>query len=947
MPEHSKILIVEDEFILAQDIKNRLIALNYEVVGLCSNGEDAIEQTIQNNPDLVLMDIRLEGEKDGIETADQIQKEMDIPVVFLSAYADKETVKRARMSEPMGYLIKPVEEKELETTIEMALYKHQITRRMRENEKWLATTLSHVGDAVIRTDSDKCVILLNPTAENLTGWSEEDIKGRKLDDVLKLMDEESGVEIDNPIYRKLGESQPAITQPRFLMRRKDGKTTPVDFSSTPIKDESGELIGLVVVLHDITERRHTELTIERRLQLERALDEIAGIFLRNTNPDFDQILERIGNAMKADQGFLYEFNEEDDNQNKYEWRRLAQDSTPGTVNGDHVIASDWLKERLKDRESIIIVEDSSEEQLTEPEKEILNAQQAKAFQAVPLMNGNETLVGVIGFSSGRADVIWSDQDLQVLRVVSEMITTFKARQKAEEEVKNSEIRFRSLIQNSSDLISVIDREGKFLYQSPSSERILGYQPEELIEQYVYALIHPRERETVKERIAQVSSDGNEQLTLEFRIKHKNGSWRDLEAMGKSMLYGNSEAIVINSRDITERKKADQELVKAKEKAEEMNRLKTTFLANMSHEIRTPLTGILGYASIMQTDLEEEGDREMARRIHDSGKRLLATIDAILDLAKIEADKIDVQLQVLDLNEELRNSVELLVPLAGQRNLDLKFEPGEELYAKLDPQFFSQVMNNLIGNALKYTHEGEVNVKLERGVLQKENDAKETAVIHVEDTGVGISDDFVEKIFDEFEQESVGLSRKFEGAGLGLTITRRLVEMMDGQVRVKSEKGIGSTFSVIFPIADPTESDEYYEEIDNQETQDIKSYGNGEKPKVLLVEDNEDSQIVTKNYLNGNFAIDSAINGEEALRHLDTKTYDLILMDINLGDGIDGIQALNEIRNSKKHKETPVVAITAYAMKEDEKYYRNQGFDEYISKPFSKEDIYDAINKILK
>ncbi|MEX2398092.1 MAG: response regulator, partial [Balneolales bacterium] len=225
MPEHSKILIVEDEFILAQDIKNRLIALNYEVVGLCSNGEDAIEQTIQNNPDLVLMDIRLEGEKDGIETADQIQKEMDIPVVFLSAYADKETVKRARMSEPMGYLIKPVEEKELETTIEMALYKHQITRRMRENEKWLATTLSHVGDAVIRTDSDKCVILLNPTAENLTGWSEEDIKGRKLDDVLKLMDEESGVEIDNPIYRKLGESQPAITEPRFLLKRKDGGTT--------------------------------------------------------------------------------------------------------------------------------------------------------------------------------------------------------------------------------------------------------------------------------------------------------------------------------------------------------------------------------------------------------------------------------------------------------------------------------------------------------------------------------------------------------------------------------------------------------------------------------------------------------------------------------------------------------------------------------------------------
>lgn len=945
MPEHSKILIVEDEFILAQDIKNRLTALNYDVVGLCSNGDDALDKVHNENPDLVLMDIRLEGDKDGIETADQIQKEMDIPVVFLSAYADKETVKRARISEPMGYLIKPVEEKELETTIEMALYKHQVTQRMRENERWLATTLGHVGDAVIRTDADKRILLLNPSAVGLTGWPEESAIGQKLDDVLKLVDEETGVEIDNPVYRKLGENQPAITEPRFLIKSKDGKSTPVDFSSYPIKDENEDISGLVVVLHNITERRRTELAIERRLKLERALDEVAGNLLRNSNPDPAHILQLIGHVMKADRGFIYDFSDE---KGKFEWSRFEHDPVFNNVDSNEFVP-DWLKGRLNNGESIILIENGTNHHLEESERNILNAHQAKAFQAVPLMNGDAKLSGILGFCTGRSDIEWSDQDLQILRVISEMITSSKARKKAEEELKSSEIRFRSLIQNSSDLISVIDREGRFLYQSPSVLRILGYQPDEFIGRGAYELIHPKDRKSIKKNITDNLPGINRQLNLEFQIKHKDGQWCDLEAVGKFMIYGQTEAIVINSRDVTQRKKADRDLRKAKEKAEEMNRLKTTFLANMSHEIRTPLTGILGYASIMRTDLEEEGDRDMAHRIHESGKRLLATIDAILDLAKIEADKLDVKLQTVDINEELRHSVELLTPLAAQRKLKLEYEPSEDMFANLDPQFFGQIMNNLIGNALKYTHEGEVKVRTERDWVQKNNNkSEEMGVIHVEDTGVGISDEYIDKIFDEFEQESVGLSRKFEGAGLGLTITRRLVEMMNGQIRVKSEKGKGSTFSVLFPVCDPSDSDECYVEDDDQVSLEIKAQKEKQvKPRVLLVEDNEDSQIVTKNYLNGRYEVDSVFNGEDALNHVRDKHYDLILMDINLGDGIDGIEALRQIRQNEKHRYTPVMAITAYAMKEDEKYYLDQGFNEYISKPFSKEDICLAIGKAMK
>ncbi|MEX0929115.1 MAG: response regulator [Balneolales bacterium] len=941
-------MIVEDEFILAQDIKNRLTALNYNVVGLCSNGDDALKKAQTLKPDLVLMDIRLEGDKDGIETADGIQKDMDIPVIFLSAYADKETVKRARISEPMGYLIKPVEEKELETTIEMALHKHQINRRIRENEQWLATTLENIGDAVIRTDADKRIVLLNSVAANLTGWSEEEAKGRNLDDVLKFIDEETAQPVHDPVSHSLEEDNPGSKQ-QFLLTSKTGAETPVDYSCTLIKGSQNELIGVVTVIHNITERRRSEQLIEHRLTLEKALDEVARLLLKNTSPHFTNILKMLGTAMEADRGFIYNFRKDYKKvDNTHEWCNAGNEPLQGGLQDLDVSPSSWCLNKLEKGESIIIDDVDGMPVLADPEKTLLEIYQTSALQMVPMQDADGKLTGFIGFHATGEAVEWSEQDLQILRVVSEMITSYQIRKKAEEDLKSSEIRFRSLIQNSSDLISVIDQKGNFLYQSPSIESILGFRADELINRNVFDFIHPQEKDSIKHKtLRSIHNKDNELLNLEFRIKHKKGSWRDLEAVGKNMLFDSRiEGIVINSRDVTLRKKAERDLIKAKNKAEEMNRLKTTFLANMSHEIRTPLTGILGYASIMQTDLQQEEDREMARRIHDSGIRLLATIDAILDLAKIEADKLDIKLRSVNLTDELQHSCELFAPLASQRNLSLECESEGELYAKLDPQFFSQIMNNLIGNALKYTHQGKVSVKTESTVLQENASGQKMAVIHVEDTGVGISDDFVDKIFDEFEQESVGLSRKFEGAGLGLTITKKLVEMMNGRIHVKSEKGKGSVFTVMFPVAGKKKNyEDKGDKLASRTPKPVKE--SGEKPKILLVEDNEDSQIVTRSYLNGNYDLDSVKSGEDALRFVHENRYDLILMDINLGDGMDGVEALNEIRKQEGHEATPVLAITAYAMKGDESYYRKQGFSDYVSKPFNREEIYGVIQRMLK
>ncbi|MGC1396578.1 MAG: ATP-binding protein [Coleofasciculaceae cyanobacterium] len=262
----ARILIVEDESIVALNIKNRLEALGYVVVATTSSGESAIQIAQENHPDLVLMDIKLRGVIDGIEAATQIWNRFHIPVVYLTAYSDEETVERAKVTEPYGYILKPFEARDLGTTIEISLYKHQMERQLREREQWLTTTLKCIGDAVITTDSQGLITFMNPVAEALTCWKQEEVLGSDLTQVFQTINEKTRQAVENPAALALRQGVTVTLENHTLLITKNGKEIPIDDSAAPIKNDTGKIMGAVLVFHDVTEQQQLKTFLENTNQ---------------------------------------------------------------------------------------------------------------------------------------------------------------------------------------------------------------------------------------------------------------------------------------------------------------------------------------------------------------------------------------------------------------------------------------------------------------------------------------------------------------------------------------------------------------------------------------------------------------------------------------------------------------------------------------------------------
>ncbi|HYH03315.1 MAG TPA: PAS domain S-box protein, partial [Bacillota bacterium] len=281
----TKILIVEDSSIVALDIKRCLTSLGYQISEVCSTGAAALQSIQTVPPDLVLMDINLKGDMDGITAAQHIKELYNLPVIYLTAYSDKETLTRAKITEPFGYIIKPFEERELNTTIEMALYRYQMSRKLKESEKWLGTTLHSIGDAVIATDKDTRIKLMNPVAEKLTGWTQEEAVGKELDRVFKIINESTRNPVISPAQKVLENGMVMGLANHTLLISKSGEEIPIDDSAAPIKDDQGQIIGVVLVFRDIVERKRSEQTLLQSEARYRAVVEQSadGIFLADVS----------------------------------------------------------------------------------------------------------------------------------------------------------------------------------------------------------------------------------------------------------------------------------------------------------------------------------------------------------------------------------------------------------------------------------------------------------------------------------------------------------------------------------------------------------------------------------------------------------------------------------------------------------------------------------------
>jgi PAS domain S-box-containing protein len=250
----TQILVVEDEGVVALDIQSRLTRLGYAVLAVADSGEEAIRKATEMRPDLVLMDVRLKGEMDGVEAAEQIRADLDIPVIYLTAYADETTVQRAKMTEPFGYLHKPLVERELHITIEMALYKHSMEQELRRSERWLSTTLSSIGDAVIATDTQGRVQFINPVAEALTGWHQQEILGRDANQICMLLNRTTRTPIECTATRVLREGGMTSVGEDLLLVTRDKREIPVEQNAAPIRDDQGHVNGVVWVFRDVSER---------------------------------------------------------------------------------------------------------------------------------------------------------------------------------------------------------------------------------------------------------------------------------------------------------------------------------------------------------------------------------------------------------------------------------------------------------------------------------------------------------------------------------------------------------------------------------------------------------------------------------------------------------------------------------------------------------------------
>lgn len=499
--------------------------------------------------------------------------------------------------------------------------------------------------------------------------------------------------------------------------------------------------------------------------------------------------------------------------------------------------------------------------------------------------------------------------------------------------------YKAVVEDGSDLIFIVDYFGLILYHNPAVKIVLGYEPMSLVKKNFFDFIHPESVSQFKKDFKKCT-DHPYSKNVEFQFKKSEGNYTYLEFNSINLKHKEGfEGFILDCRDVEQRKRDAEELLRAKEAKEK-------FLANMSHEIRTPINGIGGMVNLLSGTNPTSEQEKFLGAIKNSTDNLKVIINDILDLSAIESGKLHFEKIGFKLSNLLPQIIETFIPQAESKGVSLTYKLPQKADKILlgDPVRLSQVLINLISNAIKFTFSGEIYINIK---FKQESKKKVITTFEVTDTGIGIPEDKLESIFDTFRQADESITRKFGGTGLGLSIVQQLIDLQGGQISVKSKENKGSTFAISLPYDLGSDQDLIHDKdsASNKQTVDSKLPG----MRVLLVEDNDINRLYAANLMKKwDCEIDQAENGLICIEKLNRKDYDIILMDIQM-PVMDGFEATRSIRNNfdPPKSKTPIIALTANAIRGDNEKCIAVGMNKYLSKPFVPNELFSVMSFFYK